>query len=285
MNKDIIRDILRKELKSNKKIYIVDYKNYGSSGDLSDNDLLLVACIYGHLAIVKYFVEWQIDVNVINNYDDTPLLLAINYGHIKIIKYLIKHGCNFGDDKNGNYVINVILEERYNEAECMIDNGYNVNTMDDTNYTTLMAAVHMNNVELVKKLLEKGCHVNIKHDKKIALYHAIDSCDYELVKLLIDYGADITHPSIEFDHTILSIYENYDYVHMGELNTFKNIFNYINYIQKFKTGYKNMIGERPLKNFELNKDILITLLLISNSTENIIPPEIIKYHIIPLLFT
>jgi ankyrin repeat protein len=51
---------------------------------------LHVACIYGHLAMVKFLVSNGAYVNANEEYWRTPVLFAYNQGHLNIVHYLKK---------------------------------------------------------------------------------------------------------------------------------------------------------------------------------------------------
>jgi ankyrin repeat protein len=52
--------------------------------------LLVFACDYGHLGIVKYLVEdIGVDVNALDDYGHVPLIEAARVGGLNIVKYLL----------------------------------------------------------------------------------------------------------------------------------------------------------------------------------------------------
>ena len=86
-------------------------------------------------------------------------------------------------------------------AEALIDAGADVNSRNDN--APLMMAALVDNLEMCRFLLEKGCNVNTIRRDLTAIYYA--SCaeienpksqddPYKVVKLLLQYGADPTTP-------------------------------------------------------------------------------------------
>lgn len=57
--------------------------------------LLHSACQKGCINLVKYLVaDRKINVDLLNNFDQTPLTVAAKVGHIEVVKFLTNHGAN-----------------------------------------------------------------------------------------------------------------------------------------------------------------------------------------------
>jgi ankyrin repeat protein len=55
----------------------------------------MYACMSGHLNIVMYFVEeLKIDINLLNYKQQSALLFALEYNHSNIVRYLIQQGAD-----------------------------------------------------------------------------------------------------------------------------------------------------------------------------------------------
>lgn len=95
----------------------------------------------------------------------------------------------------------------------MILAGYDINVPNWYSKTPLMTAAHLNSYEATEILLKAGAdtekrmgklirddlfphgeypNYNINRKERTALMYACENADYNLIKLLIDYGADIT---------------------------------------------------------------------------------------------
>jgi hypothetical protein len=78
-----------------------------------------------------------------------------------------------------------------------LDSVKNINFVSPQQGTPLMKAIHNNKLEIIKLLLNRGADVNIKDPlfNETALLHAVRSGyvlhNKEIIKLLLDYGADV----------------------------------------------------------------------------------------------
>ena len=67
---------------------------------------------YGHLEIVKYWLEHDADVNAKDNNGQTALLFSSAYGHFEIVKYLVEHGADLnakGGANNGTALMHTCI--------------------------------------------------------------------------------------------------------------------------------------------------------------------------------
>ncbi|KKC98559.1 ankyrin repeat domain-containing protein [Photobacterium halotolerans] len=77
----------------------------------------------------------------------------------------------------------------------LIDQGLDVNAIDNYGYTPLIYAVRQRNVPAMRLLLENGAKETLEHrgkDSLSALRMAIKfmPLDYNVIKVLLEYGAD-----------------------------------------------------------------------------------------------
>jgi len=78
------------------------------------------------------------------------------------------------------------------EAKRLVDEGVDVNSMDEDGYTPLWSAAIYGNVDIVRLLLDRGANVNKSDNNGGTELHdaAINGKD-EAVRLLIERGADL----------------------------------------------------------------------------------------------
>lgn len=75
----------------------------------------------------------------------------------------------------------------------LLDNGADIEKKDRDGSTPLMLASYYGNIDIVELLLSKGANCNSKNIKlnKTALHGAVERENFEIVKLLIDHGAQV----------------------------------------------------------------------------------------------
>uniref|UniRef100_A0A914EHM7 Uncharacterized protein n=1 Tax=Acrobeloides nanus TaxID=290746 RepID=A0A914EHM7_9BILA len=153
----------------NKIIEILDkqpkeFLNKCLNDPIRDTRLLFLAAKEGLDNIVKYLVSKGADPNLTGSiyitsdkqtYEATPLWVATHYGHLKTVKLLIEHGSliDKGIDKYKSTPVRIACYHGHLEIGC----------------TPLMAASHMNRIEVVHCLLEKGADPNKKYLKRTLL--------------------------------------------------------------------------------------------------------------------
>ena len=156
--------------------------------------------------MVKLLLENGGD-KVINDivYTESCIHWGLDNGNIEMIKLLLEHGADVNLlTKKGmsSYQLNNIItdsnkKENIEILQLLLDNGLDANTVL---YKTpiLETAISKRNTELVKLLLEYGANPNAKTDNPefTMLDFACDTEIPEIVELLIKYGADVNKVDI-----------------------------------------------------------------------------------------
>lgn len=127
-----------------------------------DADTFRRACTSGDTDLVRAALEHNKSlVNTRGKIGMTPLMLAALQGHKDVVRLLI-------------------------------DNGANINAVNEDNGTPLMAAVNGNNLDIVKLFIDSNADLEIRScEDKTALAYAITLGHYEVAKLLAESGADV----------------------------------------------------------------------------------------------
>lgn len=178
--------------------------------------------------IYEYLIQQGANVNVSDQYGFTPLMQSIFGRDVELVDYLLQHGAipnavngsgsmaleYLFDSKDSSYttfeifkllinnnaiVPNKMLTEifEYDDIEIikfLIDNheklNINLNYLDSHNWSPLITSIYQANSKAVYYLLKNGADPNIHYTKDIPLHVACKFRREEIVKLLIDYGAN-----------------------------------------------------------------------------------------------
>ena len=116
---------------------------------------------------------------------------------VKKIEALIKDGAdvNYKEEEKGNYPLLICARKGYDEiAALLINNGADVNLVNNYGTTALMAAARHDNYELCEVLLILGADINAQCiDGDTALFSAKMHCNDNVVALLLNNQAQIYH--------------------------------------------------------------------------------------------
>lgn len=169
--------------------------NQGANYNITDNEGTPVyyAFQYGHVRIVKYFIEEKgIDpMAPINEYGSTLFGEAIVGGDLDTIEYLMSR-------KDVTYDCSDLLEMAISNGHLDVvehlveERGVDVNFVGENGWTPLLYAVERDYIEIVKYLIEMGAYINTTaKDGTTALHIAAEDCNFDMVKCLVINGANI----------------------------------------------------------------------------------------------
>ena len=128
-----------------------------------------------NLELIKLLVNAGVDLNVVDDNQNTPL------------SYLVDKGLEITNKREKDN----FLEKLVFILKFRID----VNTVDAEGKTVFHKAVMANDIEVVEKLLTKKTDLNIKDKQgRTALHHTQWKGNYKIARLLISAGANINQP-------------------------------------------------------------------------------------------
>ncbi|CAH0395611.1 unnamed protein product [Bemisia tabaci] len=136
---------------------------------VTDDNLtpLFSASRNGHEDVVKLLIAKQADVNFASNYG-TPLDAALESGHFKVVEILLEHGAEFGSEDNRNKTPFEIAIKcgNFERAKTLLQqNDIEINVENSDGETLLHTASEEGNVEVVKFLVDNGADVNARNHK------------------------------------------------------------------------------------------------------------------------
>lgn len=157
----------------------------------NDTDEIDNAALNGNIEIVKKYVEKGFDVNTQNQGGQTLLMLAGFNGHTDICEYLIKNGIHIETrDSDGRTALMYASTGPFAQTvEFLIKKGADASAVDTKeHWTPLMFAAAEGQYEVVKLLLDAGADTTIKDvDGDTAESFAIQNKHIDVVKLLREY--------------------------------------------------------------------------------------------------
>jgi ankyrin repeat protein len=163
--------------------------------------LLYTACRYGNLEIIKYLLSNSADPNILS-FGSTNLYIATWYNHGKIVSELCKYGAEIDKTNSG------------------------------TLFSPLCYAIEREYVDIVQILVASKANLDymIYGKKTRPLHLACQKRNFEIIKILIEHGADI-HSLDNFNNKpIFYINNNYCYSNVREPS--KELQEFINLVQK-----------------------------------------------------
>jgi ankyrin repeat protein len=152
-------------------------------------DAMNVACRCGYLKIVKYLVSCKnenpndFSINLGCGYDTSSLETAIVYGKLKIVKYLVKIGIDIKQIIEKNCI--ETISTYFHMIKYLVDQGAKLGQVK----TILLNICRNGKIEQLKYLVKKGA--DIKAHIILCLNTAINSNNLEVAKYLEFYLKNI----------------------------------------------------------------------------------------------
>ena len=172
--------------------------------DNQGNTPLHIVARIGSARLVALMLLDGADVNAVNDKGETPLHLVLKYGHLQLEPLLLKSGANSAQKtvkgesvedcrKTGLFFQNIAKKD-YQAVRKALENGMSPNLSRGDNITILQNACRENDVELVKLLLEFNADIELAGTtyplnlKPIVWAFRMKSL--EVFELLLEKGAD-----------------------------------------------------------------------------------------------
>ncbi|KAL8915146.1 MAG: hypothetical protein Q9172_006935 [Xanthocarpia lactea] len=180
---------------------------FGADANLSGGPSLHYATHKGSIEMVELLLQYGADIDR-KTYGETPLAAAAKENRIPIAELLIAKGANIDADGLGTPLLFASSEGHSAMVRLLLSKG--VSTCLDGNKAALPKAAAHGHEETVRLLLVAGFDVNAftsisdpRHPKlQTALYAAATNGRVSILRLLIDWGADVNvnlHPDGVYD--------------------------------------------------------------------------------------
>ena len=160
---------------------------------------LMVACKNGHLKIAKLLLQKRADVNFENDWHQSALMAAVEGGNVEVVNLLLENGANTAGtghesaltlacEQGSIEVAKALLPKtKFKETKGTLYGIPGLGPEWKFSYTRspVFIAVQHGNIQLVKWLLRSGNKVPLG-----ALFQAISQRNHDMVKVLLQNGAD-----------------------------------------------------------------------------------------------
>ena len=166
--------------------------------------LLFQSCEDGSATTVQQLLTQHSDLrdqinSLTDDYGNSALIIASENGHTGIVKLLLQCGANV-DHRNSRGWTALMKASENCDGDCKLEiidlllaHDAQVDLQSNEGYTALMVAAQNSRAKVATKLVrEYGAIVGLKqkHSSRTALMEASESGSIDIVKLLIEYGAD-----------------------------------------------------------------------------------------------
>ena len=163
-----------------------------------ERNLLMIACIFGNVNVVKFvFENGQFDINIMDSLGNCTILYSKQH---EIVKYLIENGAdplaNTQDDK---YTILHIAcnDDNYELIEYLFSETIYAQIDLKTLSTAKKGLIelclinHAINFKILDYLLQRGMDINEIDSNNVPFLARAYSCSTEGLKYLLEHGADV----------------------------------------------------------------------------------------------
>jgi len=177
------------------------------------------ACEKGMELKVKVLLDYGDDINLIDNFDNTPLHYACTYNRINIAKILLQNPKINIDIKCCQSRITPFLCAAYNKNKDMMDilleHGANINACDSNGASALFNLCKENSTDVYKYLIDHHINAKIQDKSGMTVLHQIAiSHETDLAELIINYDPSIIDYQDIYGKTAL---------HYCAMNNYKDI--------------------------------------------------------------
>jgi len=155
--------------------------------------LLMWASYHGYLEIADLLIKKGADVNKKGETGWTALMSACRMGHPKITQLLIRYGAevNESDEYSFTPLMYAVMQGDIDSVNLLVEHHASLDARADNGFTALMFACY-NHKDIAEYLLARGSDLSLEGGNGWnALYVAAVSGKYEIVKLLLEHGAQM----------------------------------------------------------------------------------------------
>ena len=176
--------------------------------DSDGSTMLHIATAKAHSELVRFCIEdHNLKINKGNNLGETPLMLAVQTNSKTIANYLIDKGAILNQENNrGETALFYSTSNSLDMFHLLINAGADVSQITKNKTTLLINSAKNNNHDVVTLLLENGANIEPMDDFGYTAFQYLISSNnrnYTLIKLFIDKGADINAKDVSSGESLM----------------------------------------------------------------------------------
>ncbi|KAL8590342.1 hypothetical protein ACOMHN_006458 [Nucella lapillus] len=148
----------------------------------------------GHLSLCRYLVSANADLEEEDTFGNTPLICAAEKGVAEILSLLLSHGCDV-NRMSHSAATALHYAAQHGALQCckvLLEAGAEIDAQDIRRFTPLMMSSLNGHKSVVRLLVEWKCNVNmVSYNRRTALHLAGERGKRECCHLLLEAGAPI----------------------------------------------------------------------------------------------
>ncbi len=178
---------------------ILDQDNLIDQVDFQGNTLLLIALQNNHEVLAEKLIERGANVSQQNTRGENPLLLSVKKNLFDLCRIIIEkdNACINSTDSEGNSALYYAATYGYADiCELLLKKQADANQHNTGGKLALHSACENNHLACVKYLLPETNNIDQLADNEVTCLQLaiLQGLSLELIKLLIEHGASLTHP-------------------------------------------------------------------------------------------